>query len=137
MSAFGAKKADMSWCTAYRVRIPAEVERVTMSIHLPPPVDLYVKIENSGEVDALSGCFALDATVHDEGHTYRGLAAIKKWKAGTKKKYGHTIHPLEITDRDGQTVLKAALTGNFPGSPITVELSFVLESGKIISLEIH
>jgi hypothetical protein len=54
-----------------------------------------------------------------------------------KKKYGHTIHPLEITHRDGKTVLKAELTGNFPGSPITVEFSFVLESGKIVSLEIR
>ena len=107
-----------------------------MSIDLPPPIDLYVKIENSGEVEALSGCFALDATVHDEGHTYRGLAAIKKWKAATKKKYTHTIHPLEIARSDGKTVLKAGLTGNFPGSPITVEFRFVLESGKITSLEI-
>ena len=108
-----------------------------MSIHLPPAVDLYVKVENSGEVEALSGCFALDATVHDEGHTYRGLAAIKKWKARTKKKYSHTIHPLEITHRDEKTVLKAALTGNFPGSPVTVEFSFVLESGKIVFLDIR
>jgi len=108
-----------------------------MSIDLPPLIDLCVEIENSGEVEALSRCFALNATVSDEGQTYKGLAAIKQWKAGTKKKYGHTIHPLEITHRDGKTVLKAELTGNFPGSPITVEFSFVPESGKIVSLEIR
>ena len=88
-------------------------------------------------MEALSRCFALNATVSDEGQTYKGLAAIKQWKAGTKKKCGHTIHPLEITHRDGKTVLKAELTGNFPGSPITVEFSFVPESGKIVSLEIR
>jgi len=40
-----------------------------MSIHLPPPIDLYVRIENSGDVEA----------------TYEGLAAIREWKAGTRK----------------------------------------------------
>jgi SnoaL-like protein len=106
-------------------------------MHLPPAIDLYVRIENSGDVEALSQCFASDATVRDEGGTYHGLAAIKQWKAETKKKYGHTVAPLEIADRDGKTVLKAKLTGNFPGSPVTLDFSFVLEEGKIASLEIH
>src|SRR5712691_9085403 len=67
-----------------------------MSIHLPPAIDLYVKAENSGQVQALSECFAPNATVRDEGRTYKGLAAIKEWKAETKKKYNHTVAPLEI-----------------------------------------
>ncbi len=107
-----------------------------MSIDLPRPVDLYIKIENSGEVEALSGCFAPDAIVRDEGSTYEGLAAIKKWKAKAKSKYKHTVHPLQVTQRGGKTVLKAALTGKFPASPVLIEYSFVLESGKIVALEI-
>jgi hypothetical protein len=108
-----------------------------MSIHLPLPVDLYVKAENSGDVEALSECFASDATVRDESRTYEGLAAIKEWKAETKKKYNHRVAPLEIAHRDGKTVLKAKLSGNFPGSPVTLEFSFVVEEGKIALLEIH
>ena len=108
-----------------------------MSIHLPPAIDLYVKAENDGDVESLSECFAPDAIVRDEGHTYEGLAAIKEWKAETKKKYNHSVEPLEVAQRDGKTVLKAKLTGNFPGSPVTLEFSFVLEHGKIASLEIH
>ena len=108
-----------------------------MSIHLPHAIELYVKIENSGDVEALSECFASNATVRDEGRTYEGLAAIREWKAETKKKYNHTVAPLAVAGRDGKTVLKAKLTGNFPGSPVTLEFSFVLESGKIVSLEIH
>ena len=106
-------------------------------MHLPPAIDLYVKAENAGDVEALSECFAADAMVRDERHTYEGLAAIKKWKAETKKRYNHTVEPLEVAERDGKTVVKARLTGTFPGSPITVEFSFVLEDGKIASLEIH
>ena len=108
-----------------------------MSVPLPPPVDLYVKIENSGNVEALSECFASNATVRDEGHTYEGLPAIREWKADTKKKYNHTVAPLEVAHRDGKTVLRAKLTGDFPGSPVALEFSFVLKDGKIASLEIH
>jgi hypothetical protein len=108
-----------------------------MPIHLPLPIDLYVRIENSGDIEALSECFASNATVRDQGRTYEGLAAIREWKAETKKKYNHTVAPLAVADRDGKTVLKAKLTGNFPGSPVSLEFSFVLEHGKIVSLEIH
>jgi hypothetical protein len=108
-----------------------------MSVPLPPPVDLYVRIENSGDVDALSECFASDATVRDEDRVYEGVAAIKEWKADTKKKYKHTVVPLEVARRDGKTVLKARLSGSFPGSPVTLEFSFVLVDGKIASLEIQ
>jgi SnoaL-like protein len=106
-------------------------------MHLPPPIDLYVKAENAGDVESLSECFAPDAIVRDESHTYEGLAAIKEWKAETKKKYSHAVAPLEVADRDGKTVLKARVSGNFPGSPVTLEFSFVLEGGKIASLEIY
>jgi len=108
-----------------------------MSIRLPPAIALYVKAENSGHVEALSECFAPNATVRDENRTYKGLAAIREWKAETKKKYNHTVTPLEVADRGGSTVLKARLAGGFPGSPVTLEFSFVLEGGKIVSLEIH
>jgi hypothetical protein len=104
---------------------------------LPPPIDLYVRIENSGDVEALPECFAPGATVRDEGHIYQGLTAIRDWKSDTKKKYNHTVAPLALAHRDGKTILKARLTGNFPGSPVTVEFSFVLDDGKIASLEIH
>ena len=106
-------------------------------MQLPPAIDLYVKAENAGDVESLSECFAPDAIVRDEGRTYEGLAAIKEWKADTKKKYNHTVEPLVLAQRNGKTILKAKLTGNFPGSPVTLEFSFVLEDGKIVSLEIH
>jgi hypothetical protein len=108
-----------------------------MSIQLPDPIDRYVQIANSGTAEAAPVCFAPDAIVHDEGQIYEGVAAIKNWMAATKKKYGHTIAPLDLAERGGQSVLTAKLSGNFPGSPITVNFSFVLADGKIRSLEIR
>jgi SnoaL-like domain len=107
-----------------------------MSISLPSAISLYVAAENSGEVESLSECFTPDAMVRDERRTYTGLEAIKEWKAETNR-YNHTIAPLEVTHRDGRTVLKATLTGNFPGSPVTLEFAFVLKRGKIKSLEMR
>jgi hypothetical protein len=108
-----------------------------MSVQLPDPIEHYVQIANSGAAEAAAECLAPDATVYDEGQTHEGVAAIKNWMAATKKKYGHTIAPLELAERGGHSVLKASLTGNFPGSPITVSFTFVLAAGKIRSLEIR
>ena len=108
-----------------------------MSIQLPSPVDLYVQLENAGDTEALSACFAPNAIVRDEGHAYEGLAAIKAWKAETKQQYHHTVTPLEVASQHEKTVLKAQLTGTFPGSPVTLHFDFVLEAGTILSLEIH
>jgi hypothetical protein len=108
-----------------------------MSIQLPPPIALYVQLENAGDTEALSTCFAPHAIVRDESRAYEGLAAITAWKAESKQKYHHTITPLAVTQQQGKTVLTAQLTGTFPGSPVTLHFDFVLEAGKILSLEIH
>lgn len=107
-----------------------------MSAQLPVPVERYIQIANSATPEAVPECFASDAIVRDEGRTYEGVAAIRNWMAATKNKYGHTITPLELAERDGQSVLKTRLAGSFPGSPITVNFSFVLVDGKIRSLAI-
>ena len=107
-----------------------------MSLPLPGSIERYVQIANSGTPEAVPECFAPDAIVRDEGRTYEGVAAIQNWMAATKKKYGHTITPLEFAARDGESVLKARLAGNFPGSPITVNFNFVLAGGKIRALAI-
>jgi hypothetical protein len=107
-----------------------------MPIQLPASIERYVQIANSGTPEAVPECFAADAIVRDEGQTYEGMAAIMNWMAATKKKYGHTVTPLELTERGGQSVLKARLAGGFPGSPITVNFNFVLVAGKIRALQI-
>jgi hypothetical protein len=39
--------------------------------------------------------------------------------------------------RGGKTVVSTKLTGNFPGSPVTLDFVFTLEGGKIAALEIR
>jgi hypothetical protein len=106
-------------------------------VDLPKPIAIYIAAENRGDTEALAQCFAEDAVVRDEGKTIDGLAAIKQWKAETKKKYQHTVEPLSSTHKDGKTIVVNRLSGNFPGSPIELEFAFMLDGDKIASLEIR
>jgi len=108
-----------------------------MSVDLPTPIAIYIDAENRGDTQALAQCFAEDAVVRDEGKTIEGLAAIKQWKAETKRKYQHTIEPLASAQKDGKTIVTNRLAGNFPGSPIELEFVFELDGDKIASLEIR
>src|SRR5712691_4722328 len=101
-----------------------------MSIDLPTPIALYIAAENRGDTDAMAQCFAEDAVVRDEGRTIKGLAAIKRWKAETKRKYQHTVEPLTSVQKDGKTIVTNRLTGNFPGSPIELQFIFSVDGSK-------
>jgi len=108
-----------------------------MPVDLPTPIAIYIDAENRGDTEALAKCFAEDAVVRDEGETIEGLAAIKRWKAETKKKYEHTIEPLASAQKDAKTIATTRLTGNFPASPIELEFVFELDGDKIASPEIR
>ncbi len=106
-----------------------------MSLNLPTAIAAYFAAETS-DSEAVARCFKEDATVKDEGRTDAGLAAIKRWKAETSKKYTYTSERAALEERDGKTVVTSRLTGNFPGSPVELRFFFKLEGGKIASLEI-
>lgn len=108
-----------------------------MQLRLPNPIETFVRAENSGDVESMSECFVPYATVRDEGNYYEGLPAIKAWQAMSRKKYNHTLTPLEITTSDGTATLKAELSGTFPGSPITADFHFALVDDRIASLQIR
>lgn len=104
--------------------------------NLPKPIALYLAAENSGDANLFDQCIAENATVRDENETYKGLAAIKNWKAEAKRKYQHTVDPLRVAEQDGRIVVTNRLAGNFPGSPIELDFVFILEGEKIVSIEI-
>ena len=106
-----------------------------MTLTLTEPIAAYF-IADKADSEAVSQCFTESAVVKDEGHTYHGLAAIKKWKADAATKYQYTCEPFASEEKDGRTVVTSRLTGNFPGSPVDLRFFFELEGDKIVSLEI-
>jgi hypothetical protein len=108
---------------------------MTTPMRLPEPVAAYFSADRL-DADAVAQCFDAHAVVKDEGKTYSGLPEIKRWKAETSAKFTYRIEPLALERQDGITVVTSRLTGNFPGSPVTLRFAFRLQHGKISSLEI-
>jgi SnoaL-like domain len=106
-----------------------------MTLDLPTPVADYFSADTS-DSEAVAQCFTENAVVKDEGHTYKGRAAIRQWMAAASAKYQYTSEPFECERRDGQVIVTSRLTGNFPGSPVNLRFFFKLEGDRIESLEI-
>lgn len=88
--------------------------------------------------DLPAACFGADAKVLDEGQDYVGKDAVRRWKELTVAKYGISIAPLNLSERNGRVIVVTSVAGNFPGSPADLTYSFGLSpEGVIRTLEIH
>jgi ketosteroid isomerase-like protein len=105
-------------------------------IQMPRIIAAFVKAKNNRDHEAVVACFASNATVHDEGNEMRGATAIREWSDNTSKKYQFTIDPTEIVEGNNETILTATLTGNFPGSPVSLDFHFNIEDDLIATLTI-
>ncbi len=108
-----------------------------MTIKLPAPIAAFFDAESRNDAKALSETFAEDGVVLDEGHVIQGFAAIRHWLADTRKRYQHTVEPLESASNDDETIVTCRLSGSFPGSPIKVRFIFKLDGNAITSLEVR
>ena len=104
------------------------------TLTLPEPIAAYFAAEHNPE--ALAQCFTAQAVMKDDGHTYTGIDAIKAFLAEASAKYSATSVPFAIERDDGFQLVRANVTGNFPGSSIVLSYRFGLERGLIASLEI-
>lgn len=104
------------------------------TLTLPEPIAEYFASEHDPE--ALGQCFAANAVLKDDGHAYIGSDSIKAFMAAASAKYNATTVPFAVKDEDGFHVVRAKVTGNFPGSPANLSYRFGLERGLIESLEI-
>ena len=108
-----------------------------MAISLPPGVARFIDASNARDLDAAIDCFAEDAVVEDEGRTHRGIAEVRAWKQATEERFRYTIVPTGLEERDGRSLVRGILAGNFPGSPVELTYDFRLVDDTIESLRIH
>jgi len=101
-------------------------------------VKRYVDAANAQDARAVAACFLSNGTVHDEGSVHRGHASIAAWASDTAARYGSRIEPKGELEQDGtgRCMLRASVSGNFPGSPAMFAFHFVLQAEGIDSLEI-
>ena len=105
-------------------------------MNLPSPIQAYFDADRRSDAEALIEAFTPDAVVVDEGQSHAGRQAIGAWWRETKAKYQAVIEPLGPGAQSEATTVRAKVSGNFPGSPVTLTFAFRLESGRIASLEI-
>src|SRR2546427_4344533 len=106
------------------------MKQTTKSLNLPKQIAAYFTADK-GDSETLSQCFTENAVVRDEGHTYKGRAAIKEWKTDASAKYEYTCEPFACEERDGKTVVTSHLVGNLPGSPVDLRFLFKLEGTRL------
>jgi len=107
-----------------------------MAIELPRAIADYFAADAGLSAEAIAACFTQAATIKDEGNTYTGRDAIRRWKDESSAKYTYTVEPISIADEGGRTVVTSHLVGDFPGSPTVLRYFFALDGEKIAELEV-
>lgn len=103
-------------------------------MNLPIVIADLAKAQNNFDSVAYSNCFSETAVVFDEGKTYNGKIEIQQWIKKANEEYQPVMKPLEYSATE--EILKAEVSGNFPGSPIVLSYHFELKEGLIQSLKI-
>jgi len=103
-------------------------------MNLPEVLAALVQTQNNFDSVAYAKCFTETAVVFDEGKTHTGRKAIENWIDKANKDYQATMKPLEYAANDG--ILKAEVSGNFPGSPIVLSYHIQIVDELIQSLKI-
>jgi ketosteroid isomerase-like protein len=108
------------------------------SIELPDPIQRYFTAKSASSTEDILALFASDAVAWDHGEDLelRGLDAIRNWMTGTVSGYDLTTTAESIREQDGRQVVRAIVSGNFPGSPYAFNYTFLLTDGKIAELAI-
>jgi hypothetical protein len=104
---------------------------------LPGAIARYFEAANRFDSAAAAACFATDATVHDEAHEHVGRKAIQTWISNSGEKYQPQATALAAAEEDGNLIVTARVSGQFPGSPIELNFAFVLRDGAIAQLKIQ
>jgi ketosteroid isomerase-like protein len=103
---------------------------------MPPVVQAWFDADRARDEDALIGTFAADAVVRDEGASHSGHDRIRAWWLAAKQKYDHVAEPFEITGNGEMVTVRARVTGNFSGSPATLNSAFRIVDARIAGLSI-
>jgi ketosteroid isomerase-like protein len=103
----------------------------------PDVINRYIAAAAAQQLDEIAACFTEDATVLDEGKTYRGRAEIRTWREELVSKYVYTVKVLG-SEPDGadKYIVSTLVEGNFPGGRVELKYRFALRGDEIQSLEI-
>ncbi|MFF3677553.1 nuclear transport factor 2 family protein [Streptomyces sp. NPDC002120] len=105
---------------------------------LPETITRYLRAHRDHDTSTAVTAFTRDATVTDDGSTYRGATAIEQWLNRSATEFTYTI---ELTDAQqidpAHYVATHHLEGNFPGGSVDLCYQFSLRDDLIERLVIE
>ncbi|POR52655.1 nuclear transport factor 2 family protein [Bosea psychrotolerans] len=105
-------------------------------MNLPNCIKDYFDADSRNDPDALVATLSTDAIVEDERMRHVGADAIRKWWAEAKQKTPHVNEPIDAATTGNVTRVRAKVSGEFPGSPVTLQFAFTVQDDRIVRLEI-
>jgi ketosteroid isomerase-like protein len=105
---------------------------------LPEAISTYLAAHKARDIDVAVRHYAHDATVVDEGHTYRGHDQIRAWLRQSASEYTYTIELTGAQEIDNHHyVATHHLEGDFPGGVVDLRFQFTIRDGCIAQLTIE
>lgn len=100
-------------------------------------IDRYLRLATGSDPAALAACFTEEATVTDDGRTYRGRPEIQAWREELSVAFAYTATVLRAEPGDGgRQRLSVLLEGDFPGGRVELTYTFRLRGDLIDELVI-
>lgn len=106
-------------------------------MNMPDAVKAFFEADHRNDADSVAKTFAVDAVVVDEDAFHQGRSAIRDWWAEAKRKTQYVAEPLDATVNGNRSFVRAKVSGQFPGSPVTLSYAFATTNDKIAKLEIR
>ncbi|MFD3479202.1 nuclear transport factor 2 family protein [Streptomyces sp. NPDC058695] len=99
---------------------------------LPETITRYLNAHRAHDTATALSSFTPDATVTDDGTTYRGTEAIEQWLSRSATEFTYTIE-LTGTQQTDATHYTAThhLEGDFPGGTVDLHYAFALRDHLI------
>ena len=105
-------------------------------MNLPKIIADLVKAQNNFDSVTYANCFSESAVVFDEGKTHKGRKEIEQWIEDANERYNAVMKPVSYEEKETGSILKAEVSGNFPGSPIVMSYHLAIADDLIQSLKI-
>jgi hypothetical protein len=106
-------------------------------VDMPSIVNMYFDADSRNDADALLKTLAVEAVVEDEDARHQGIAAIRDWWLAAKKATQYRAEPVESTVDGDKALVRARVSGQFPGSPVFLTHAFTINDDRIVRLEIR
>jgi hypothetical protein len=90
----------------------------------------YFTLAAAPDLEAYFAQFAPDAVVEDDGHEYHGIEELRGWRT-TVPPVSYDV--LDIGTDGDVVVVRADISGDFPGSPVVLTFRFGLDADGLIT----